>query len=297
MLGKLIKSEWKNTYRIGCLMLIGLVGITFLGWLAFQSPMWRQLSDENYYYRSNFGVNVLNIASVFTLLLYAMMLVAVSVGIIAFLGVRFYRTMYTDEGYLTHTLPVTEGQLLFTKTLISGIWILLINIGIILSVYMLMLFMISAILPAGYSLSDFWEEFWRIYREEGLEELVLIFERELGINFRGYFVFSIISMILGAFTSIITLFGAISLGQLFTKHRVLMAIVSYIGISMVKGICNSLVEGIITGAYAGSISKAPNAVGSYLNTNLIVSLILSIVFAAVLYLVSWLINTKKLNME
>lgn len=47
----------------------------------------------------------------------------------------------------------------------------------------------------------------------------------------------------------------------------------------------------------GSINRAPNAVGSYLNTNLIVSLILSIVFAAVLYLVSWLINTKKLNME
>lgn len=297
MLGKLIKNEWKGTYRTGCLMLIGLVGITFLGWLAFQSPMWRQLSDENYYYRSTFGVNILNITSVFTLLLYAMMLVAVSVGIIAFLGVRFYKTMYTDEGYLTHTLPVTEGQLLFTKTLISGVWILLINIGIILSVFMLMVFMVNAILPAGYSLSDFWEEFWRMYQEEGLEEMVLIFERELGLNFRGYFAYSIVSMIFGAFTSIITLFGAISLGQLFTKHRVLMAIVSYIGISIVKGICSSVVEGIVTGAYMGSRNNSPGIVGSYINTNMIISLILSIVFAAVLYLVSWLINTRRLNME
>lgn len=297
MLGKLIKNEWKGTYRTGCLMLIGLVGITFLGWLAFQSPMWRQLSDENYYYRSTFGVNILNITSVFTLLLYAMMLVAVSVGIIAFLGVRFYKTMYTDEGYLTHTLPVTEGQLLFTKTLISGVWILLINIGIILSVFMLMVFMVSAILPAGYSLSDFWEEFWRMYQEEGLEEMVLLFERELGLNFRGYFAYSIVTMIFGAFTSIITLFGAISLGQLFTKHRVLMAIVSYIGISIVKGICSSVVEGIVTGAYIGSMNNSPSIVGGYINTNMIVSLILSIVFAAVLYLVSWLINTRRLNME
>lgn len=297
MLGKLIKNEWKNTYRIGCLMLIGLVGITFLGWLAFQSPMWRQLSDENYYYRSNFGVNVLNIASVFTLLLYAMMLVAVSVGIIAFLGVRFYKTMYTDEGYLTHTLPVTEGQLLFTKTLISGIWILLINIGIILSVLLLMVFMINAILPAGYSFSDFWAEFWRAYEEQGMEEVFLLFERELGLNFRGYFVWSVFSMIFSAFTSMITLFGAISLGQLFTKHRVLMAIVSYIGVSMVKGICSSVVEGIVTGAYAGSINRNPGFLGSYINTNMIISLVLSIVFAAVLYLVSWLINTRRLNME
>lgn len=297
MLGKLIKNEWKGTYKTGCLMLIGLVGITFLGWLAFQSPMWRQLSDENYYYRSTFGVNILNITSVFTLLLYAMMLVAVSVGIIAFLGVRFYKTMYTDEGYLTHTLPVTEGQLLFTKTLISGVWILLINIGIILSVFMLMVFMVSAILPAGYSLSDFWEEFWRMYQEEGLEEMVLLFERELGLNFRGYFAYSIVSMIFGAFTSIITLFGAISLGQLFTKHRVLMAIVSYIGISIVKGICSSVVEGIVTGAYMGSRNNSPGIVGSYINTNMIISLIFSIIFAAGLYLVSWLVNTRKLNME
>lgn len=31
MLGKLIKHEWKGTYRVGCLMLIVLAGVTFLG--------------------------------------------------------------------------------------------------------------------------------------------------------------------------------------------------------------------------------------------------------------------------
>lgn len=296
MLGKLLKNEWKSTWRIGGLMLIVLAGVTFMGWLAFQSPMWQELSSETYYYRDTIGVNILNLVSVCTLLLYAVMLVAVSVGIIAYLGVRFYKTMYTDEGYLTHTLPVTEGKLLFSKTLISGIWMLVISLGIVLSVFGLFTFMIDAMLPAGYSLSDFWREFRDVYDME-LKEIFELAEAELGMNFRGYLIYLIVSLILSAFTSIMTLFGAISMGQLFTKHRVLMAIVSYIGISVFKGIFTSVVEGIITNIYVGSRSNSPAIIGSYINTNMIVGLVLSVVFAVVLYLVSWLVNTRKLNME
>lgn len=296
MLGKLIKNEWKSTYKIGCLMLIVLVGVTFLGWLAFQSPMWQELFNDTYY-RDTFGVNILNIVSVCTLLLYAVMLVAVSVGIIAYLGVRFYRTMYTDEGYLTHTLPVTEGQILFTKTLISGIWILIISLGIILSVFGLCVFMISAMLPEGYSLSDFWWEIQRVYEELEMEEMLIMFERELGISFRGYFIYMIVSLILGAFTSVMTLFGAISMGQLFTKHRVLMAIASYIAVSMLKGIFGSVIEGIVTQIFVNSRMDSPAIVGSYINTNMIIGFVLSVVFAVLLYLASWLVNTRKLNME
>lgn len=296
MLGKLLKNEWKGTYKIGGLMLIVLVGVTFLGWLAFRSPMWQEMANDNYYYRSTFGVSILNIVSVLTLLFYAIMLAAVSIGIIAYLGVRFYRTMYTDEGYLTHTLPVTEGQLLFTKTFISGIWILIISLGIILSVFALMAFMISAILPAGYTLSDFWQEFWRVYDTE-IKDIFVMIEETFGMSFRGYFIYMIVSMILSAFTSVMTLFGAISMGQLFTKHRVLMAIASYIAVSMVKGIFGSVIEGIVTNVYANSASGSTEIVGSYINANMIIQLVLSVVFAALLYLVSWLVNTRRLNIE
>mgnify|MGYP006882960014 CR=1 FL=1 len=47
MLGKLIKHEWKGTYRVGCLMMLLMAGITFFGWLAFQSPMWKELSGDS----------------------------------------------------------------------------------------------------------------------------------------------------------------------------------------------------------------------------------------------------------
>lgn len=296
MLGKLLKHEWKSTYRTGCLMLIVLVGITFLGWLAFQSPMWQTLYGDNDYYRNNFGINILNLVSVFTLILYFVMLVAVPIGTMAYLGVRFYKTMYTDEGYLTHTLPVKEGHLMFCKTLISSLWVLIISVGVVLSVFGLMLFLISAVLPPDYTLAEFWEEFRQVYETE-MREVFAMIEKELGISFRGYFIYMIVSMVLSAFASIMTLFGAISMGQLFTKHRVLMAIVSYILVKIVSGIIGSAVEGIITVSYAKSTSESMTAIGSYFNTNMIVVLVLNLIFAALLYLVSWLVNTRRLNLE
>ncbi len=296
MLGKLLKHEWKSTYRTGCLMLIVLVGITFLGWLAFRSPMWQTLYGDNDYYRNNFGINILNLVSVFTLILYFVMLVAVPIGTMAYLGVRFYKTMYTDEGYLTHTLPVKEGQLMFCKTLISSLWVLIISVGVVLSVFGLMLFLVSAVLPPDYTLAEFWEEFRQVYETE-MREVFAMIEKELGISFRGYFIYMIVSMVLSAFASIMTLFGAISMGQLFTKHRVLMAIVSYILVKIVSGIIGSAVEGIITVSYAKSTSESMTAIGSYFNTNMIVVLVLNLIFAALLYLVSWLVNTRRLNLE
>lgn len=294
MLGKLLKNEWKGTYRIGCLMLIVLAGVTFLGWLAFQSPMWHTMYDSRYGYQENFGVNVLNLASVFTLLFYFIMLATVTIGIIAYLGVRFYKTMYTDEGYLTHTLPVTEGNLLFAKTFISGIWILIVSLMAILSVFAICLFMVGALLPPGYTMADFWEEFQKYYRSD-FSEIIAAMEEELGFSFGGYCIFIAVSLVVGSFTRIMTLFGAISMGQLAAKHRVLMAIVSYIGITMVRGILNSVIQGIV-GSFS-TVSRSSVTVGSYINANSIISLVLSVVFAGVLYLISYLVNTRKLNLE
>lgn len=294
MLGKLLKNEWKGTYRTGCLMLVMLAGVTFLGWLAFQSPMWHSMYDSGYGYQENFGINLLNLSSIFTLLFYFVMLAAVAIGIIVYLGLRFYKTMYTDEGYLTHTLPVTEGQLLFAKTFVSGIWVLIVSLAAILSVFAVCLFMVSALLPPEYTMADFWEEFQRYYRSD-LARLLAAMKEELGFDLAAYCIFMAVSLVLGSFTRIITLFGAISIGQLSSKHRVLMAIVSYIGISMVSGIFGSVIEGIAGSFYVESRSSA--VFGRYINMNSVIGLVINVVLAGVLYLISYLINTKKLNLE
>lgn len=290
MLGKLLKHEWKGTYRVGCLMLILMVAVTFLGWLSFQSPMWNSLANDTEYYSTNIAESLLNIMSVFTLLLYIFMLLAAVIGIVVYLAVHFYKTMYTDEGYLTHTLPVTVNKLLFSKIFISGVWMMIIILAVYASLFALVCFMIGAILPDGYSV---WE-FWRVFGIE-FSDLAELLRAEFGFDFVGWLKNFIVPLIIGPFLSMITLFGAISLGQLFTKHRVLMAIVSYFGVSIVSGILGSAVEGIITASHA--YSNSVEVVGSYLNVTFFSSLILDIVIAAAMFFAAWYVNTKKLNLE
>ncbi|MDD2579686.1 MAG: hypothetical protein PHP40_06360 [Eubacteriales bacterium] len=56
-----------------------------------------------------------------------LILLAISQVIITYVVVvmRYYKSLYSDEGYLTHTLPVKAGSLLGSKVLTSFIWLIL----------------------------------------------------------------------------------------------------------------------------------------------------------------------------
>ncbi len=160
MLGKLIKHEWKGTYRMGCLMLGAMAVVTFLGWLSFQAPVWKSMNGGS---QASFGW--LDIFSMFTVMIYAMLLVCVTFGIKVYLGVRFYRTMYTDEGYLTHTLPATKNQILASKILVSGLWTLFILLSVYLSLLLLVCSMVWTVVPEGYLPADFFSAVWEMIGE------------------------------------------------------------------------------------------------------------------------------------
>lgn len=279
MLGKLIRHEWKETCKMGCLMLFVVVLITLFGWLAFQTPMWKSFSNGG----SSFGW--LDIFSVLTLIMYVMMLAGINYGITIYLGVRFYQTMYTDQGYLTHTLPVTKHQLLASKILVSGLWIFFLMLSVYLSVFILGASMLSLFLPQGYSLASMW-------RELGLNfgELLELMGEEMDFNIIRWLVTLLLTTILSPFTTVTILFGAISMGQLFRKHRVLAAILSYIGIMVTVNVISSIFRSIVV------MSRITSA-GSYLNNTLDSTLIINLLLATGLYFVSWHVTSNRLNMQ
>lgn len=272
MLKKLIKHEWRSTYKAGCLLLFMTLVVTFLGWLSFQSPMWQSIDDYRYEY--DFGL--LDLLSMVSLLMYAFMLAGLGCGIMIYLGVHFYKTMYTDQGYLTHTLPVGRHQLLVSKILVGGIWMLGMSVFIILSAFAVSSSLVGVILPEGYGAIDFWQ---------AMGELLVEFGEELDIDFGYVAVRLIVSGILSAFTSVMILFGSITVGQLFTKVRVLMAIVCYVVVIFLDDIIASLINTLL----AMSALK--------LNDIVDVSTIVQLVMAALLYIASYQIVTKRLNME
>ena len=109
MLGKLMKYEWKNIWKAGTLMLLGMLVVTVIGCVVLRMPggLVTEIADGN---NMNATQSWFVLSSfVATLILYVIMLLASTWGMLIFLGIRFYRSMYTDEGYLSHTLPVTAG--------------------------------------------------------------------------------------------------------------------------------------------------------------------------------------------
>jgi len=63
--------------------------------------------------------------------------------------VRFYKNLFTDEGYLTFTLPVSRKQILLSKTLNAFIWYVLHGLLIGTAIFLFILF---AVPPEGNGL-------------------------------------------------------------------------------------------------------------------------------------------------
>lgn len=276
MLGKLVKHEWKSTYRMGCLMLFFTLMVTFLGWISFQSPMWRQLKE--YDYVRSFGP--LDFLSIIVLLMYVFMLVGIAYAIQIYLGVHFYRTMYTDQGYLTHTLPVSKHEILCSKILVGGLWMLIVNAAVFLSCVVVLGSLVGAFMSDEYTWSMFWKEL-----SPSLRNYFTLF----GLSYSFYFVILILSAVVGPFVSVTILFGAITAGQLFARARVLMAILCYLGVCMVNGLVSSAVQSVLAFSSLGQ--------GALMDISTNSSLFVQLAAAVLLYFVSHQIITKRLNME
>ena len=288
MLGKLIKYEWKSTYKVGLLLLLAIVLATVMGFVIFQAPMWKSMYRDSRI--DEVAEVLLNIASIFSILIYVLLLVGAVYGIYIFLVVRFYRSMYKSEGYLLHTLPVTKHQILISKILVSTIWVYLITIAVMVSVILFFLAMMSAI--SGESFSEILQSISDI--SSNIYSLFSMLFSESGFSMNMYWVIILLSSILGLPAGLIIMFGAISIGQLFSKNRVAMAILSYIGISIARSVLSSLIQGV---NYIGTALSGSEQFVGYMNSSMVLSLVLNVLLAVGCYIISYHVISKKLNME
>ena len=126
MLGKLIKHEFKETSKLMLPLYLVLVVITILGRIVAQSIMISGNAD------SSTIMAIFNILSVFV---YVVGLIVISIASYIYLIMRFYKNLFSNEGYLMHTLPVTSWQLLISKLVTAFIWFISETILIFLSIF------------------------------------------------------------------------------------------------------------------------------------------------------------------
>lgn len=268
-------------------MLLILLIVTFFGWLSWQSPMWQAIGGNT----EVASASIWDVFSVFMMMIYMVMLVGVIYGIMIYLGVHFYKTMYTDQGYLTHTLPVTKHQILGSKILVGGLWYMIIMIAVYVSMILWVLSLVGMAIPEGYSLASAWQEI-----APEMDEFYEIFIRELGWDLKETGIFMLGYSLLAPFAGLTILFGSITLGQLFQKARVVMAIVCYIGVSVLMSLLSSVFQSFNSVNMFTNL-EAEMAFGKYMNGALGFTLIVSVIMAVILYFVSHYIISKKLNME
>ena len=297
MLGKLMKYEWKNIWKAGTLMLLGMLVVTVIGCVVLRMPggVVTGLLDNNdinatqsWFVLSSF---------VATLILYVIMLLASTWGMLIFLGIRFYRSMYTDEGYLSHTLPVTANQLFLSKVLVSGVWYLFITIGIGISVVALIVSLMTGILnicELSSVLTQYNGNIWE-FMADAFYELGRTYEEEMGSNLSHYVITLLLTYVAGPFITMVTLFGALTIGQLSSKHKGFMGILAYAGLTILSSIIGSTVQS----AFMFGTNVMSSSGGFSVTTNMAydINVITSLLIAAIMYGVSYYIMNRKLNLD
>ena len=98
MLGKVFKHEMKSTSRLFLPLMIGFIAITLLCKFTFETS-----------YSAILGNNrLMETITVIFFVLYFIYIIALFVMTSVFIVMHFYKTMVSDQGYLTNTLPEDE---------------------------------------------------------------------------------------------------------------------------------------------------------------------------------------------
>lgn len=288
MLGKLIKYEWKSVSRFCSIALLVLVGISLLGSIYYISPLWNGLMDIEKSGALGEGVIIPFLTGLTSFFAYILVVVGVLYGAYLYLLIRFYRSMYSNEGYLTHTLPVTPQQLLISKLLVSGVWCFITEVVACLSIFLLVFVFMWGLIPAG-------ERHWLM--PEIFSSMKMTFEMA-GINLTSFEIVVFLAALIGPFTAMSLYFCGITLGQLAKSHRGLMAVLGCIGVYFVNWIVNFIVQMIFSvGTMLTMISQYEN--GRYTGMPTVsyyVQLAVTLAMGVGAFFLTRYIVSKKLNL-
>ena len=279
MFTKLLKHEWRATKGIIALLcvIILIAGIAIGGVMHYM--IWAEQSGAlvvlNEDGSASNGMSS-GFASVLCVLLIMAGVAAIAIctaGSLFFLIFRFYKRCFTDEGYLTFTLPVTSHQVLlssFLNTIIGG-------------VIMIAAVLVAVGIAAVLFLTAFPENLIWADVSVGLKEAMGQLWTSLLDNWDTFAALTGTSL-LAVLSGIIVLMLAVTIGALIAKkHKILAAVAVYYGISLVQSFAQTI---------PSLLTASTENINSMLSVNGVTSLVTGI---AGYFLMHWLLE-KKLNL-
>lgn len=270
MVKKLFKHEFLAALRLWLPMQVILMAVALFGRVI------QFFETDTQAYRIVFG----SATVIYIIALITSVMLTLIFGI-----VRFYKNLFSCEGYLSFTLPVTANQHIMTKTLVAGAS------------------MVGTLLVAFLSFMTFTagEVFVEVMKAVGY--LIKKFTEVFGAgNTVAYVVEGVLLVGLYILMAYLLYYACIALGQTFKKNRVVGAVgvfFIYYAITQVIGtilviICTFLADSGFFIAIANFIDAQPEI---SVHLILIALILLAAILAAIyFFIIRWVIRNK-LNLE
>ena len=232
MFTKLLKHEWRATRGvIGLLCIIILISGLTIGGVA--NYMARASGADARMMVSEAGTaiavedNASHTAEVICVLLVTVGVIAVAVccaGSVFYVIWRFYESRFTDEGYLTFTLPVNNHQILLSSMLNSIFGVLLVIAAAAVAVLLAFALFLLA-LPVNLIWADVAVSFEK-FMAELWDSCVKNWDVLVSVG---------ISAVLAGLSQLILFMLSVTVGSILAKKfRLLAAVAVYYGISIVR---------------------------------------------------------------
>lgn len=270
MLGKLLKYEFKATWKLLVPMYIFLILMSILAYITVHLSFF---SSEN---------ELVEMTGMLILITYMLSMFVIMIATVIYLIYRVYTSVYGDEGYLLHTLPVDKHHIIISKTLVSVVWII---INVIL-IYFSMVFLFSGFILGNEAAMDSIREGFRYYYN-------------VINNYNNISTFSVFMTLVASFVTmlarILKVSACISLGQLSSNHKVLVSFGIYYGIYVVQRIFTIIYYVIVS--IADRTYDDASFTSSLLGRGWEFSLISGLIYCVIFYFLTWFIMDKKLNLD
>lgn len=267
MLGKLIKYDLKSCGKLFILLhgifliLCILARFFYMDGLDLTAPV-----DNN--------MVILSLLLFFTI--FTVLVSALTFYTLLQIAFRYYRNLFSREGYLSWTLPVSGIEHLWAK-IISGCILFAADLLIIAAGILILV--TGRNIQNAYSLIA--------------DDITL----ELGMSIGKFGLMLLILCLVSCISSVIMIYFSISVGQLFPGHRVLCAVAAYLITSTVIEV-GSLIILFIFGYFPGYSFFAATDVSAYdFMTNILaISGVITAVITVAMYIATHYIMKKKINL-
>ncbi len=269
MLGKLMKYEWKATWKL--LLSANILTVVMTVLARCMVSLMDQVGHSDF--------RMVDFMAVMVLFTYVGSMFAVCIGTTIYLIHRFYTSTYGDQGYLLHTLPVDTHHIIIAKVLVSAAWV---TINIVF-IYLSVIFLLATSSEILHSMM------------EGMVDVI----EYLGAEKISLFtvIMTMIAFIFSIFARVLKVGACISLGQLSSNHKLMLSFAWYVGIYVVEQMFQGVYFAIMVYVQEKAAYRSYRSYGSYFDNQWETTLLAAILSCVAYYLLTWYVMDKKLNLD